>query len=45
MKGIYVPLYKINNRLFDEYSAKADGVKAGEQWATINLFPRQPSSG
>ena len=28
MKDIYAPLYKINNRLFDEYSAKVDAVKA-----------------
>ena len=28
MKDIYAPLYKINNRLFDEYSAKIEAVKA-----------------
>lgn len=28
MKDIYAPLYKINNRLFDEYSAKVEEVKA-----------------
>lgn len=28
MKDIYAPLYKINNRLFDEYSAKVEAVKA-----------------
>lgn len=27
MKDIYAPLYKINNRLFDEYSAKVEAVK------------------
>lgn len=28
MKDIYSPLYKINNRLFDEYTAKVEEVKA-----------------
>ena len=28
MKDIYAPLYKINNRLFDEYSEKVEAVKA-----------------
>ncbi len=28
MKDIYAPLYKINNRLFDEYSAKVEAVKS-----------------
>lgn len=28
MKDIYAPLYKINNRLFDEYSEKVEDVKA-----------------
>lgn len=28
MKDIYAPLYQINNRLFDEYSAKVEAVKS-----------------
>lgn len=28
MKDVYAPLYKINNRLFDEYSAKMEAVKS-----------------
>lgn len=28
MKNVYAPLYRINNRLFDEYSAKVEAVKS-----------------
>ena len=40
MKDIYAPLYKINNRLFDEYSAKVEAVKAERATGNDKPLPK-----
>lgn len=40
MKDIYAPLYKINNRLFENYSAKVEAVKAARASGTDEPMPK-----